>query len=307
MRNCTVLVALLCSLLAVAVFSEGLEEPHPATDAPKPEPHPVTEAPTRAPVSSPTAFHGAHHNPPVHPSPPVFEPKYTAYELANLNVTRTLYDGLLFPSAANIIAAGVYPAGIFNANASGRITPVGEFDDQIGSFEYFYGLASVVDMIQANFIKLFARDNEVSIRVDLLVNQSSVSVQGFQNVTQTGFITFDSDSRILSYDLAILRLGQATVIPPVAYPSVIVGICQVHSAFCLGANQQYANYNSCISEITTFPFGTWDNLASNTTACRQLHSALVPRRPDIHCPHIGPTGGNACIDLPYAEWYQVSY
>jgi hypothetical protein len=49
----------------------------------------------------------------------------------------------VFPANAKIIAEGApaVPPGLFNANATGRVTPVGEFFGFQDSFEYFFGLA----------------------------------------------------------------------------------------------------------------------------------------------------------------------
>jgi hypothetical protein len=30
--------------------------------------------------------------------------------------------------------------------------------------------------------------------------------------------------------------------------------------------------------------------------CRHLHVPMLPLRPNVHCPHIGPSGGGMCID-----------
>jgi len=308
-------ILLVCCLYAVIEFVEG---DHPTTHAPTthapttkaPTTHaPTTKAPTTKRPTSPPHHGGRPHRPP-HPGFP--DSSYTTYELGILNITRTLYQGLVYPNAHNIVDSGSYPAGIFSPNVSGRIVPVGAFDDQEGTFEYFYGLAGGSFIIDVAFIHLFAKGNLVAVRVDLLFNQTKVPVDaaaGIQNLTQEGFITFNRDGLIESYDLVILRLGQAqfAVENPVLRPAVIAGICQVHQIYCLGANQQYANTTECINSITSQNYGTWDNASSNTTTCRELHSALVPLRPNFHCPHIGPTGGGACIDVPYNEFYAQNY
>jgi len=292
---------LLCSFLYIAL---GDGDYHvPTTHAPTTR-APTTHAPT---THSPTT---PRHGHPTRPRPPVFppwEPRYTAYEKQNINTTKLLYSGLLYPTAKNIVNAGVYPPGVFADNAAGRIVPVGNFDDQEGSFEYFYGLAAAVDIVSIDFVKIIARDNIVAFQANLLINQSSVSTQGLQNLTQEGFITFNNDSLIVLYDLVILRLGQASPVPPAADPFVIDNICVVAGNYCTGVLQQYTSYAECVTYLSNINFGSFDNLSSNTTCCRTLHSALVPLRPAIHCPHIGPTGGNACIDTPYAEFYQQNF
>jgi len=299
--------AIVTLIVAFSVLSWAEEDWRPSPTTKAPTTHaPTTHAPT---THAPTPSHGHGGGPKPRPIIPTWEPKYTPYELKNINVTKTLYNGLLFPNAINIVKAGQYPSGIFGDNVAGRITPVGEFTDQEGTFEYFYGLASGVDMISATFPKLIARDNIVAFQVTLLINQSAIGAQGFQNLTQEGFITFDNNSLIVSYDLAILRLGQANVIPniPAVHQEIIDSICVVAQNYCVGNLTQYASYEACVTELNTVNFGTEDNLQSNTTCCRSLHAFLVPFRPWFHCPHVGPTGGDACIDVPYSEYYQESF
>ena len=34
----------------------------------------------------------------------------------------------------------------------------------------------------------------------------------------------------------------------------------------------------------------------NTLLCRMVHQNMIPFRPEVHCPHIGKTGGGYCVD-----------
>ena len=46
----------------------------------------------------------------------------------------------------------------------------------------------------------------------------------------------------------------------------------------------------------------------NTLLCRMVHQNMVPLRPAVHCPHIGPSGGGYCIDTPsYADTVGANY
>lgn len=40
---------------------------------------------------------------------------------------------------------------------------------------------------------------------------------------------------------------------------------------------------------------TYLNVEDNLV-CRHLHVPMLPLRPNVHCPHIGPSGGGMCID-----------
>ena len=37
------------------------------------------------------------------------------------------------------------------------------------------------------------------------------------------------------------------------------------------------------------------NSVEDNLVCRHLHVPMLPLRPSVHCPHIGPTGGDMCL------------
>jgi len=75
------------------------------------------------------------------------------------------------------------------------------------------------------------------------------------------------------------------------------GICDTHQNYCTGENQQYDDMTDCMSFLTQqVRFGEAYELGRNTILCRMVHENMVPFRPEVHCPHIGPTGGGMCVD-----------
>lgn len=38
------------------------------------------------------------------------------------------------------------------------------------------------------------------------------------------------------------------------------------------------------------------DVGRNTLLCRMVHQNMVPYRPDVHCSHVGKTGGGYCGD-----------
>jgi hypothetical protein len=64
--------------------------------------------------------------------------------------------------------------------------------------------------------------------------------------------------------------------------------------------------------MLALPFGTAYQLGQNTSSCRTIHQNMVPLRPEVHCPHIGPyrtqvgeakgrTGGSQCVPRDYVQ------
>ena len=105
-------------------------------------------------------------------------------------------------------------------------------------------------------------------------------------------------------------------------------ICSTAEKYCVGpALKQYDSTTQCHTYLTTvtrfgeayelgarfwgsFPVElslTWDT-GRNTLLCRMVHQNMVPLRPAVHCPHIGPSGGGYCVDTPtYADTISADY
>ncbi|KAK0243904.1 hypothetical protein EDD85DRAFT_179726 [Armillaria nabsnona] len=79
-------------------------------------------------------------------------------------------------------------------------------------------------------------------------------------------------------------------------------ICTEAQTYCLGKDQQYESYEQCIHFLTKeLPFGASWSGGENTGFCRYIHKNMVKYRPEVHCPHVGPTGGDYCIPRNYTD------
>ena len=112
--------------------------------------------------------------------------------------------------------------------------------------------------------------------------------------------------------------------PAIAIKKLTAGlaqsICTTSQTYCTGPNQQYSSASECLDYLTqNVRFGqayelgmSTDNeslktnsqreyadyliAGRNTLLCRSVHQNMVPLRPEVHCPHIGKTGGGYCTD-----------
>ena len=71
--------------------------------------------------------------------------KPISFQQRNLNTITALYNRTVYPTNLEFIVNGSssVPKGLFNANVSGRITPVGNFTGFQDSVEYFFALAPI--------------------------------------------------------------------------------------------------------------------------------------------------------------------
>ncbi|KAL9053370.1 MAG: hypothetical protein Q9162_004811 [Coniocarpon cinnabarinum] len=74
-------------------------------------------------------------------------------------------------------------------------------------------------------------------------------------------------------------------------------VCSIATTSCTGANQQYANQQECLDFLTKeVRFGNPWELGMDTLLCRMVHQGMVPLRPEVHCSHVGKSGGGYCND-----------
>jgi hypothetical protein len=74
-------------------------------------------------------------------------------------------------------------------------------------------------------------------------------------------------------------------------------ICDTHTKYCNDSNAQYESWGACHRFLTEdIRVGQSFELGMNTLMCRSVHELMVKYRPEVHCSHIGPSGGGQCED-----------
>ena len=150
--------------------------------------------------------------------------------------------------------------------------------------------------------------NLVSVTVTVSMNYPALT--WISPVQITTFITFDQRGRISQYDAVFKWLDWqfATLLQKaqaLAGNSSVVGlvenlliqeICSVASQYCIGDLQQYSSTSDCSTFLSSIRLGEVWELGMNTLTCRVVHRNMVPYRPDVHCAHIGKSGGGYCTD-----------
>jgi hypothetical protein len=228
-----------------------------------------------------------------------------------------LYDDLIAPTPTLILTGQHSGANIFDATAMGRVTPAGEFHDHEAVNEYFFGLASTPTshVVSTTMQSLAVSGDKVAVEVDINFVRSDTSTF---TLRQTGFFTFNDRDLVTSFDLTILNLGAAVNPHSVAEQeqniqgmcAVLTGLVPGQAATCSGTypgSTPAEQFGACVAFMHTVPYGTWDRANSNSAVCRQLHTLLTPYRPAVHCPHAGPTGGDACIDFSYESFFNHEF
>ncbi|KKP06142.1 hypothetical protein THAR02_01745 [Trichoderma harzianum] len=237
------------------------------------------------------------------------------------NFTQTFVTALKYPN--NIKQANEINSTFFAENVFGRVDITGEFQGVELNTEYIFALfnnATKKDIPSYNTLFgpiLEADIVHFSASGDIASATTILTYDGFPSVYSAPLVwtlLFNQQGQILEYDVmfplvewslddAFNRTAQALNLTSTDAAQVEVqqliatSICAVHDKFCTGANQQYATNAECMNTLVNEkPLGRAYQWSHDTVGCRCIHQAMVPLRPEVHCPHIGPTGGNFCVN-----------
>nr|AQA29300.1 hypothetical protein 7 [Fulvia fulva] len=245
--------------------------------------------------------------------------------LRNLKTVRDIYDLTVYPNQVPIILGGgkAVPPGLFAPDAIGRVSPVGEFDNFEDSIEYFFALAptpftnpagtAFYDAQVVNFVSscpsvasslVYFRTGTVDMLGNL--NESLPTT----TLSQVSFWHFNDKGEVDKYQSWIPNLQAWTKASSgIDYTNkqvqdaVAGGLCPVIQQRCQGKDLQFKDEQDCTKQLGAKPFGNFDEAWGDNLACRTIHVILTMVRPDIHCAHVGPTGGGKCIDIDYSVDY----
>ncbi|KAJ6570578.1 hypothetical protein DFH09DRAFT_1153830, partial [Mycena vulgaris] len=241
----------------------------------------------------------------------------------NFETIQKIYNLTVFPANADIIAKGApaVPAGLFNENATGRVTPVGEFFGFQDSFEYFFGLAPLPSgappngaISNAKLVEFTSGCPEIAASTVYLsvstINPDNSTGPFISALKQIAFWRFDAEGAVLNYDAWIPDLDLFSPLSRgydqytlAGMNTTIQGICALQATTCVGNNTVYNGVSDCVQTLSAKQYGREDEAWGDNVVCRGIHVLLTKIRPEVHCPHVGPTGGGKCIDVAYNDVY----
>lgn len=245
-------------------------------------------------------------------------------EQRNFDTISRIYNLTVYPNQLPIIATGAagVPSGLFSQDVVGRVDPVGVFKGFQDSIEYFFALAPVP---QGNAASAAITGYQITEFTSACPGVAASVVYLFCNVVNPGspdhgkalaplkqiaFWKFDDDGAVLKYDAWIANLNswlETTLAGRISNTQYqmqsIQQICAATQMRCTGPNAQWTSMDECVSVLSQKPYGTYDEAWGDHVVCRSIHLVLTLSRPDVHCAHVGPTGGGKCVNVPYNDAY----
>jgi hypothetical protein len=259
----------------------------------------------------------------------------------NFNTINTIYNLTVWPNQLPVFQNGTIPTGLFNDNVTGRVDPVGTFQGLQDSIEYFFALSplptqnGVSAAITGYQITEFTSEcadvaSSVVYLFSTVVNPGAPNDgQVLPTLKQVAFWKFDECGAVLKYDAWIPNLNDwvtmatgSDITDTKFQANSVLGLCAMTQLRCTGADQQWADLGACIDGLSAKPYGNYDEAWGDNIVCRFIHVVLTQIRPDVsvfhshtcrrqyadiraqvHCQHVGPTGGGKCVNLDYNDQY----
>ncbi|KAH6983753.1 hypothetical protein EDB80DRAFT_823981 [Ilyonectria destructans] len=216
-------------------------------------------------------------------------PKFTYNELWELE--SKFWDNFLYP--ANLKQAKTINSTFFAENVQGRVDITRNFLGRELNTEYLFGLftdpnsVSLLSLPVPYEITEFTANDYIAAATTVVMFNSSL-FEMVVPVTIDTFIAWNERREILQYDATFRWFG------------FLLDLLIAAAARKLGApspSKQYGDNAECMNFLTgSIRFGQDYELGRNTLLCRSVHQQMVPYRPEVHCPHIGPAGGGMCVD-----------
>jgi hypothetical protein len=249
-----------------------------------------------------------------------------AWAARNLDTIQKIYNLTLYPNQLPILSGGgkAVPPGLFDERTRGRVSPVGNFTDFEDTIEYFFGLAPVPQgspkstvFTRAEIVAFQSSCPEVAsstvyLHTSIYNPNSTENGNGneFTALKEIAFWRFNAQGAVLYYDAFIPALSSWTqvgagreVSDPAFRAASIIQLCDLIENRCVGNNTQYQSAEECVKDLSQKPYGEYSETWGDNVVCRSIHAILTSIRPEIHCKHVGPTGGGKCVDASYNDKY----
>ena len=225
------------------------------------------------------------------------------------------WDAFIYPASTEQLMA--INSSLYAEDVVGRVSDSGTYLGQELNTEYTFGSLSensfnpnVTTFLGAPLsyqVVRFATNGNVISSTELLLFNTSMAEEVIPMEINL-WMSFDNTGAITQYDISFAwfawlfdeileaRLNQSNGTEGLI-AQLTAEICGTATQHCQGELLQYASYQSCqMYLINQVRLGRSYDFGHNTLLCRNLHAKLLPLRPQVHCPHVGPGGGDMCVD-----------
>ncbi|GBF95499.1 hypothetical protein Rsub_07849 [Raphidocelis subcapitata] len=224
-------------------------------------------------------------------------------------VTSTRLGKILAKLPANKTDAEL-AASIYTPDAVLLVTPIAVLGGGVIALEYLttfsrpLPIPTIVNLTRMTILGYAQSGDVVTTLFDLHITNPldarlAAVLRGVQQVrlNEKSRITYHT-IEYPTWAWAVEKLALNKTITPDRYQTFFYdNICNMHEKHCTGSLKQYASRKACVSYLASRPaLAPLYTLAGDNSLCRLFHAAYVPVLPEVHCAHIGPSGGGQCTD-----------
>jgi hypothetical protein len=217
---------------------------------------------------------------------------------------------------------------LIRKQVQGRVSDTRNFVGRELNTEYIFGLFTPSDSLTIigrpvgpyEIIQFVANQNIASATTRIMFTFPSFGNMSLP-ITVDTWMTWNAAKEVTQYDVTFRWFGYLlqTLLGSVdkdpvkaqamATDNIAKSVCSTHDKYCTGPNMQYESTEDCYNFLTKeIRVGESFELGMNTLLCRNVHEIMVKFRPDVHCSHIGKTGGQQCDDsISYLEKVEEEY
>ncbi|KPI37205.1 uncharacterized protein AB675_1461 [Cyphellophora attinorum] len=246
------------------------------------------------------------------------------------NLTRVFFESMIVPN--NLVQLKGLNSSIFAEDITGRVSDSRKFLGRELNTEYVYGAFTGASVNESRITLIGFPRTTMTMRfaanpVDKTAFITEIMSFDIKLLGQTIPVQMDvwfkwnDNDEVQAYDARFVYFdwlmsdGMKTLknrynLPDVLHAQdlsksmLISQICETAVASCQGDLLQYDSVPQCQEYLMNnkrmgqpFEFGV------DTILCRSLHEGMLTLKPEAHCAHVGPSGGDMCTDnLDYATY-----
>jgi hypothetical protein len=275
------------------------------------------DVPTSSPSTSPIPATDANDT--------ITDPETRLYTLS-----RQFFDAMMVPN--NLVQLKDLASPLFHENVTGRVSDSRKFPGRELNTEYVFG-AFTGPVVNASRVTLLGmpvdhrplrfaantRDGSafmtelVDFNITMLGEVVPVQLDLWLKWNEAGQVTA-YDARFVYFDWLMANavgtlaqkfgLQSADQTQNLMKEQLVQQVCQTAQEHCQGELAVYESAEDCHDFLMgKVPLGQPYQFGQNTVMCRSLHEGMLVLKPEAHCPHVGPTGGDMCNDdLVYGQY-----
>lgn len=246
------------------------------------------------------------------------------------NLTRMFFDNMMVPN--NLPQLKDLASPLFAENITGRVSDSRKFLGRELNTEYVFGAFTgpIINPARVTLLGMPTTHSTMRFAANVADRSAFITEVVNFNITLLGklvpvqldlWMRWNSADEVSAYDARFVYfdwlMADATESLSLKYglesladtqnrikEVLVQQVCQTTLQHCQGDLEVYASMDECHDFLMQkVPLGQPYEFGRDTVMCRSLHEGMLVLKPEAHCAHVGPTGGDMCTNnLDYGQY-----